>query len=131
MLCPKCGKENKNNAKYCMYCGKKIIKEISSTFIFCSNCGKKNSSKDKYCSNCCEKLREDKTKIKDYTQSKNGVGFMLGLLLGIIGLIIGLCLYPFGSNSRKTFLNLWSLGFFVWICDLIIFIATILGTSSH
>ncbi len=40
--------------------------------------------------------------------SKVGVGVVLALFLGIIGLIIGLLLYPNASYERKTFLKGWA-----------------------
>lgn len=40
-----------------------------------------------------------------YNESKTGIGVVLGLFLGIIGLIIGICIYPEGTVARKTFIK--------------------------
>ena len=43
-----------------------------------------------------------------YNESKTGIGVVLGLFLGIIGLIIGICIYPEGTVARKTFIKAWA-----------------------
>ncbi len=50
-----------------------------------------------------------------YYESKFGIGILLGLFLGIIGLVIGLCIYPENSYSRKTFIKGWAWAFCVCI----------------
>jgi hypothetical protein len=40
-------------------------------------------------------------------KSKKLVGFILGLFLGLLGLIIGALMYPSGSYERSTFVKGW------------------------
>ena len=40
-------------------------------------------------------------------ETRSGTGFVFAFFLGIIGLIIGLLLYPAGTVMRKTFLKAW------------------------
>ena len=44
-------------------------------------------------------------------ESKAGIGVVMGLFLGLIGLIIGICIYKEGSYERQTFLK----GFWITI----------------
>ena len=46
-------------------------------------------------------------------ESKKGIGFCLGFLLGLIGLIIGLLLYKDGSYERESFFRGWWIGYSV------------------
>lgn len=126
MFCPKCTEEIDDNSKFCSNCGykipdKKTKSQSKKTVIYCKNCGQKNDVNEKFCTNCMAKLN-GKEHDSEYNEPKNGVGFSLGIFLGLIGLVIGLCLYPFGSVSRKTFINSWGIGFFVWVCVFIIVI---------
>ena len=71
--------------KYCTHCGK----EVNDNAVVCIHCGcslNKNSE----------------------GESKTGLGALLGFLLGLIGLIIGLCLYP--NNIFSYIENLLRLG---------------------
>ncbi len=43
-----------------------------------------------------------------HNESKTGIGVVLALFLGIIGLIIGICIYPEGTVARKTFIKGWA-----------------------
>ena len=65
---------------FCKYCGK----EIDDNAVVCINCG-----------SATDKLQEKATGLSG--ESKTGLGALLGIFLGLIGLIIGLCFYPSGS----------------------------------
>lgn len=82
--------------------------------MFCKKCGKEIENDAVVCVNCgCvvdEKRYDARTK---YNQSKTWVGVLFGLFLGLIGLIIGLCIYPDDTLSRKTFIKSWLITFFV------------------
>lgn len=124
MFCPKCAEKIDNNSKFCPYCGFKITKTCKNdtkNFVYCKDCGQKNDVNENFCTNCMNRLNKNEHE-SEYSAPRNGVGFALGLFFGLIGLIIGLCLYPFGSISRKTFINSWSMGFFVWLCISIIIV---------
>ncbi len=55
-------------------------------------------------------------------KNKKVVGVLLSLFLGLIGLIIGLCLYPYNSEERNTFLNGWLLGFVISLLIGVVFV---------
>ena len=63
------------------------------------------------------------TNENHYNESKTSVGVLSALFLGVIGLFIGLLMYPTKSNSRSTFLTGWGatiiisfvIGLFVYI----------------
>lgn len=85
MFCPKCGREISDDADYCAYCGNEIRQNL--------NNNANNAPKE--------------------GQSKAVQGFLLAFFLGVIGLIIGICLYSEGTVERKTFLKAWLITFFV------------------
>lgn len=68
-----------------------------------------------------------------YNESKTGIGVVLGLFLGIIGLIIGICIYPEGTVARKTFIKAWAWTFgvtaVVAVVIVIIFYFAVLGAA--
>lgn len=68
--------------------------------MFCKNCGQQVDDKAVVCIHCGCSLEEKKT---EDNESKTTIGVLMGLFLGIIGLIIGLCLYKEGTYARKTF----------------------------
>lgn len=55
-------------------------------------------------------------------KNKKVVGVLLSIFLGLIGLIIGLCLYPYNSEERKTFLNGWLLGLVISLLIGVVFV---------
>lgn len=78
--------------------------------MFCRKCGEEISDEAVICPKCgCEV--ETKAVKAGADEEKTGIGILLGLFLGIIGLIIGLCLYKEGTIARKTFLKAWGITF--------------------
>ena len=51
-------------------------------------------------------------------KSKKGVGILLCMFLGLLGLIIGVLLYPSGSYERTTFIKGW----LTWVVVLVLLI---------
>lgn len=129
MICPKCGKENQPDASFCMKCGEKLSHE-QNPYIYCPSCGQKNNADENFCTKCMERLKST-NQPANYIEPKNALGFCMGLFFGIIGLIIGICIYPFGSVSRKTFVSSWGFGFFVWICLTISIVGIVFISSLH
>ena len=70
--------------------------------MICQNCGNEIFDNAKFCTHCGTEYRK-----------KTAIGFLLGFFLGLIGLIIGLCLYKRGTIARKTFMKGWWISFFV------------------
>ncbi len=93
MFCPKCGAEIADDADVCVHCGRSLKKE---------NTNGNNTN-------------------KDFDTPKTGIGVVMSLFLGIIGLIIGICLYPEGTVARKTFMKAWGITFGVCIAVGLIF----------
>ena len=104
--------------KYCIHCGKEIKDEA----VVCPSCG------------CSVK----ETKEQDYNESKAGIGVLCAIFLTFIGLIIGLIIYPSGTNARRTFLKGWgitigvqiAIGVILGIIYAVIISVAITGTSS-
>ena len=90
---------------FCKYCGK----EINDDADICIHCGR---STDRH--------RQENFNIQksyEIEEPKTGIGVLLGLFLGLIGLIIGLLLYPSGTLRRETFIRGWVGAF---ICSIVI-----------
>ena len=85
---------------YCKYCGK----EINDDAEICVHCGRSTG-------------RQNTQKSYEIDEPKTGIGVLLGLFLGLIGLIIGLLLYPSGTLRRETFIRGWVGAF---ICSIVI-----------
>ena len=91
MICPKCGKEVADDAAFCASCGVSLKEQHSTSSA---------SREVRYVSPAHK---------SEYDDSKEGLGVVMALFLGLIGLIIGVCLYPSGTNARKTFMHGWLL----------------------
>jgi ribosomal protein L40E len=48
-ICPECGKNNSNNAKFCNGCGRSFV---DNSDIYCPKCGEKNSRNSRFCQGC-------------------------------------------------------------------------------
>ena len=78
--------------------------------MYCKTCGQQIRNEAVVCPHCgC------KTGYKKAGESKKGLGFLLGFFLGIIGLIIGICMYDSASTERKTFVKGWTIAFIIGI----------------
>lgn len=129
---------------YCNYCNNRIPKNS----IFCAVCGKKipeNQRVDKTSpvvnDNSLQSNNVDQNNFPqgqqynqryygsqppfysapEFNKSKSTTGSIFAMFLGIIGLIIGLCLYPSGTKARKTFVTSWLTTFLICSVFLIIF----------
>ena len=71
--------------------------------MYCRNCGKEIDDKAVICIHCGCAVMENQTPQMnpEYAQPKTG----MGILLGLIGLIIGIAIYPEGTIARKTFMK--------------------------
>ena len=74
---------------------------------FCKNCGMENENDAEYCVHCNSKLGNKifKEPQEDENKSKTLIGLLMSFFLGLLGLLIGICLYPFGSVERETFIR--------------------------
>lgn len=94
---------------YCKYCGK----EINDDAEICVHCGRSTD-------------RQKVQKSYEVDEPKTGIGILLGLFLGLIGLVIGLLLYPSNTVRRETFIKGW-VGAFVAsiVVGIIIYVAAV------
>lgn len=86
--------------------------------MYCKNCGQEVNDKAVVCIHCGCSLQEEKPlNHNGITESgaKNTLGLLLALFLGLLGLIIGVCLYPSNSYERETFIKGWIKGFIISI----------------
>lgn len=96
--------------------------------MFCKKCGEEINDEAVICPKCgCETgFKKDEP-----DEPKTGIGILLGLFLGIIGLIIGLCLYKEGTVARKTFLKAWGITFAITVIAIIIIYSIILNNINN
>ncbi len=99
MFCKKCGKEINDDAVVCVHCG------------------------------CAVNDKKPASNAQDFNTPKTGMGVILGLFLGLIGLIIGILIYPEGTVARKSFLKAWGITFGVAFAVELIF-GIILGVAA-
>lgn len=81
--------------------------------MFCQKCGHEVSDEAVVCVNCGCSVGNKQTQSADASSSKAGLGVLFGLLLGFIGLILGIVMFPEGSVARKTFVKAWIITFAV------------------
>ena len=105
MFCRRCGRQVPNGAKECIYCRSKDLTPFAPY----------SGGNDGYSGNQYQ------------GESKSTVGVLMSLFLGLIGLCIGLLMYPANSYERQTFLKGWTKCFV--ICLLVIVIPLILLVS--
>ena len=79
--------------------------------MFCKNCGKEINDNAAVCIHCGCAIEEKPQSKPEFKEDKKGMGALLGFFLGIIGLIIGICIYPAETNARKTFIKGWAICF--------------------
>ena len=103
MYCQKCGKYNSEDKEVCMYCGHHM-KDLDNS----AGKQKKSFYEGSAWQNKQSYQRRD-------GEDKTGVGIVLSIFLGLIGLLIGLGLYPSYSYSRETFIKGWVKGFIIEI----------------
>ena len=83
---------------------------------YCKYCGKEVNLYAEICPHCGRRIREIPTYSNpEHQYSKTGVGVAMALFLGIIGLIIGMCMYPSGTPARETFIKGWVTTFIITI----------------
>lgn len=78
--------------------------------MFCKHCGSEIDDKAVVCIHCGRAVTPEQEPTSLTGESKKGMGVLLSLVLGLIGLIIGLCLYKENTVERKTFINGWVIG---------------------
>lgn len=93
--------------------------------MYCKSCGKYNPDGVEWCKYCGGELSKYPVKnpVKEVYEDKGSVGFWLGLLLGFLGLLIGICMYVGKESAIKTFLIGWVKGYVISIVLSIVLVA--------
>lgn len=102
--------------------------------MFCPRCGKEVEDDAEICIHCGRSLSGKSQTDAKYNESKTGIGVVLALFLGLIGLIIGVCIYPEGTIARKTFIKSWLITYFVSIGVAVLLFAilfVVVGSGSY
>ena len=116
MYCSNCGKYNVDGVKECKYCGCGVLTKKPT----------KLPEEEKFVPFNYSNKKTTKSKTYYYLgSSKTGLGFLAGIFLGFMGLVIGLLYYPYESIERDTFVSGWLVAF--WISVIIAVIAFAIG----
>ena len=97
--------------------------------MFCPKCGKEIEDDAVICVHCGRSLKVEQKDEPQYQASKSGIGVLLGLFLGLIGLVIGLLMYPQDTNARKTFLKAWGITYAIEVVLIIILYAVMISAG--
>ena len=127
MYCFNCRKEIDDNAEICVYCGVDVSnkngeREIQKGSKYCTHCGALAREDAVICINCGCLIENEQSENFSYSESKTGIGVLMALFLGVVGLIIGICLYPNKTVARETFVKGWLVTFIIDIVMVIFFI---------
>ena len=95
--------------------------------MFCKICGNEVNDEAIVCVHCGCEL--DNGKNKENNNSKTCLGVVMAIFLGVIGLIIGICLYSSGTIARKTFVKGWIWTFAIGFSVALIIFFIALGIS--
>ncbi len=98
--------------------------------MFCKKCGEEINNEAVVCPKCGCSTKQENIDPK-FRESKTGMGVLMGLFLGIIGLIIGIVIYPEGTVARKTFIKAWLTTFLIcFAIGVILGIVIVAGAST-
>ncbi len=81
--------------------------------MYCQNCGNEINDNAVVCIHCGAAVNNPNNPASnpEFQLSKTGMGVLLAILLGLIGLVIGLLIYPTGTVARSTFIKGWGITF--------------------
>ena len=88
--------------------------------MYCKNCGKEINENAVVCIHCGVAVTKEHKVSEDYCESKTGRGVLFALLLGLIGLLIGVIIYPERTIARKTFMKGWLITFIISIALVVV-----------
>lgn len=93
---------------YCKQCGAQIPNDVH----HCPHCGVLIETTNPQSTYQQTTPQQPSNNITN-NEPKTAFGVILALALGLIGLIIGLVMYPEGSVARSTFLKAWLITYLV------------------
>ena len=109
MYCRKCGAQIEDTSSYCPYCGE-------ATYVNHPQQNPTNNN-DVYAdylnNNYNNNSNNNNAVANSNNQSKTAVGVLMSLFLGLLGLFIGVMMYPQNTVARKTFVKGWVTAFCV------------------
>lgn len=97
--------------------------------MFCRKCGAEIDDEAVVCVKCGCAVEQKTTTPAVVDEPKTGMGVVMGLFLGLIGLIIGICLYKEGTIARKTFIKSWLITYLVTIAVIIVFYVVVIASA--
>ena len=95
--------------------------------MYCQKCGEEIKDEAVICPKCGCETNVKKSQQQYLDEPKTGMGVLFALLLGLIGLIVGICLYKDGTVARKTFIKGWLITFGISIAFVLIYVVILLG----
>lgn len=82
--------------------------------MYCTHCGKEINDDAEMCVHCGRSTDRQKTpKSYEIEEPKIAIGIILAFCLGLIGLAIGLLLYPSNTLRRATFIKGWTVAIII------------------
>ena len=77
--------------------------------MYCTHCGKEINDDAEMCVHCGRSTDRQRTpKSYEIEEPKTAIGIILAICLGLIGLAIGLLLYPSNTLRRSSFIKGWT-----------------------
>ena len=118
MFCKNCGSMVEEKEKFCKYCGSKLSNEQESVeaVVVANDKSDRNKTAD-----------QNNIKKESTPSSKTGLGFVLGLFLGVIGLIIGIFMLQQNEYERKTFIKGWVISLVISIVFVVVYFVIVGG----
>ena len=99
--------------------------------MFCQKCGEEINDEAVVCTKCGCAVEKNQKPEPRPDEPKTVIGVVAGLFLGLIGLLIGICLYKEGTIARKTFIKAWAITFgVVFAICLIVVISTYINAFN-
>ena len=92
--------------------------------MYCPKCGGEVSEEADVCVHCGCSLNKTP---KEFNEPKTGIGVVMALFLGLIGLIIGILIYPTGTVARRTFIKAWCITYAVVFGVAILFMIIVIA----
>lgn len=101
--------------------------------MYCTHCGKEINNDAEMCVHCGRTTGTQKVpKSYEIEEPKTAIGIILAFCLGLIGLAIGLLLYPSNTLRRSTFIKGWTVAIIIrfFVVLLLSIVAIVVSTKT-